>query len=136
MIINLTQHPATPEQKLQGVVDLQGDELALLKEFLTFEEIPTPDEIALRASDVANLVISNNLGSYIESDEDPLFLRAMIGGAPFFMGALEHALRAINITPVYAFSKRVTEEHVDEEGRVVKINIFRHIGFVQASKSY
>lgn len=133
MIINLTQHPATPEQKLQGLVDLQGNELILLKDLLTFDEIPTPNEIADRARLISNLAISNNLGSYIESDEDPLFLRAMIGGAPFLMSALESALRAINVSPVYAFSKRISEESLDREGNVTKVNVFRHVGFIDYS---
>ena len=40
-MINLTQHQATTEQLSVGVVDLTGQQLALVKALLTFDEIPT-----------------------------------------------------------------------------------------------
>jgi len=129
MILNLTQHPATETQKQAGVVDLRGDELATLKELLTFNAPPSQTEMEARAHDVAKLVMFNGLG---EGDDDPVFLSAMIGGAPFFMSTLERELKADHITPVYAFSERVTEEYTDEAGAVHKKNVFRHAGFVSA----
>ena len=39
IILNLTQHPATPEQVAAGVVDLIGDDLETLKFLLTFEDM-------------------------------------------------------------------------------------------------
>ncbi len=39
-ILNLTQHPATPEQLEAGVVDLIGESLEHMTALLTFHEIP------------------------------------------------------------------------------------------------
>lgn len=127
MILNLTQHPATTEQKLAGVMDLQGDALALLKELLTFTTLPSKKELQDRAHDVAQLVIHNELG---EDDNDPIFLQAMIGGAPFFMPFLEKALSENHVTPMYAFSARVSSERIDDDGKVKKDSVFQHLGFV------
>ena len=57
---------------------------------------------------------------------------AMIGGAPYLMGPLEQALKENNIDPLYAFSKRISSEYVDEEGNVRKEMVFKHLGFVEA----
>ena len=81
MILNLTQHPATPEQIAAGVVDLQGDQLADLKTLLTFEQLPTRQEIEERPFFIVRLAFANALGA--DMDEDPMPSRAMIGGAPF-----------------------------------------------------
>ena len=57
----------------------------------------------------------------------------MIGGAPFFMSALERALLDVGITPLYAFSIRESVEKAAEDGTVTKINVFKHVGFVEAN---
>ena len=54
----------------------------------------------------------------------------MIGGAPFFMAALESALRDVGVTPIYAFSKREVVEEPQSDGSVKKTAVFRHAGFV------
>lgn len=56
----------------------------------------------------------------------------MVGGAPFFMAPLEAALRAVNIIPVYAFSKRESVEEKQPDGSVKKTQVFKHAGFVPA----
>jgi len=129
MIINLTQHTSTDEQRSQGVVDLGGDELLSLKDALTFDSLPDRDEIESRAEYIANLAVFNGLGS---GDDDPWPTTAMIGGAPYLMSALESALKAHSIRPVYAFSVRESEEQVQPDGSVIKFNKFNHIGFVGA----
>jgi len=129
MILNLTQHASTPGQKVAGVMDLNGSQLELLRELLTFEALPSKEEIDDRAHDIARLVISNGLGD--DMDQDPIFDRAMIGGAPFLMRALEDALMEHYIQPLYAFSKReVVEEQVEGGGGARKVAVFRHLGFV------
>lgn len=55
MIVNLTQHPSSAEQREAGVVDLQGDYLSALKEALTFNTCPTGSGIEARAEFVAEL---------------------------------------------------------------------------------
>lgn len=116
-IINLTQHAATPEQIAAGVVAAPfADRLPSL---LTFDRIPTPLEIRQRAEVIASLA------------EDSGFREAMIGGAPFFMAAIEKSLRQCGITPLYAFSERASEEQTQPDGSVRKVNVFRHVGFVR-----
>lgn len=126
MIINLTQHPGTPEQ---GVTDLTGEELASLKSALTFGTLPDAQEIAVRAEYIAELACMNGLGG---DDDDPIPTAAMIGGAPYLMAPLERALRAVGIEPLYAFSVRESAEQTQPDGTVRKVNIFRHAGFVPA----
>lgn len=117
-IINLTQHPATPEQKEAGVLDLDDTTGLMLKTLLTFEEIPTAKDLLLRAQQIA--VIAK--GTFAK--------KAMIGGATFFMIYLHVALMREGITPVYAFSRRESVEERLPDGTVKKSSIFKHIGFV------
>lgn len=121
-ILNLTQHPATAEQKKAGVEDLTGDRLELLKKLLTFEELPTQVEVEARAAAIA----------YLAKSVEFNVSEAMIGGAPYLMAPLEYQLRSHCVMPVYAFSKRVSEEHTMPDGTVQKVNVFKHAGFVRA----
>jgi len=117
-ILNLTQHPATPEQVAAGVVDCEPWLHGQIKRLLTFDRVPTPRELARRAHTIAELAKQTGMRA------------AMIGGAPWFMSNLEEALRFERIVPVYAFSERVTEETIEPDGSVRKISTFRHAGFV------
>lgn len=119
MIINFTQHNATTEQIEVGVVDLIPAERR--SELLTFVGLPTAVEIHDRAAAVtAEVVNVAEAGTEV-----------MIGGAPFFMGTLEAALKANGFMPVYAFSERVSVEIVQDDGSVVKTAKFVHKGFVR-----
>ena len=131
MILNLTQHPATPEQVAAGVVDLEGKNLERLKELLTFDSI----EVAVkqrfdRAKQIADLVSRIKLGDEDSLHEDGTAIHVMIGGAPYLMAPLENVLMKDNRVPVYAFSVRESVEQIQSDGSVVKNNIFRHKGFV------
>lgn len=127
-ILNLTQHPATPEQVEAGVFDSsQREELAKL---LTFEELPTHSEISERAFEIA--VFARR-----EYNQNP-FDAVMIGGAPFLMAHLEWELKPDQdgfdgFAPriLYAFSKRESIEQVQPDGSIRKVNVFRHTGFVE-----
>lgn len=121
MILNLTQHAATAEQIAQGVVDLNPHhgELAMLKNLLTFESLPTAEEVYDRADAIADLAQSY----FVDC--------AMIGGALYLMGALERALNKRGIKPVYAFSERVSVEQTQADGSVRKVNVFKHVGLVE-----
>lgn len=114
-IVNLTQHPGTPEQ---GVVDLTGEALEDLKRLLTFERIPTAREIEATAERIADMAVAAGAQA------------AMIGGAPYLMAALERALRAEGITPMYSFSARESAEEKQADGTVRKTAVFRHRGWV------
>lgn len=119
-IINLTQHTATAEQVEAGVVD--PAEKSAVQAALTFDAIPTASEMAERAELLARIAADSGCK------------RAMIGGAPFFMAPLERALLAAGIQPVYAFSVRDSREESDGNGGIRKINVFRHVGFVEAAQ--
>jgi len=114
-IINLTQHDASPEQIMAGVVELPERTWEIVRRALTFDTLPTANEIMGRALTIAGIV------EHKEGID-----AAMIGGAPFLMPQLETELRHIGITPLYAFSQR---EAVEENG--VKKSVFRHLGFVE-----
>lgn len=118
MMLNLTQHPATKEQIEQGVVDLGDDDRETLQKLLTFESLPDAGEIHNRAAKIAALASAAGAK------------KAMIGGAPFLMSALEAALKNRGIMPCYAFSARISIE-VEEDGEVHKTSVFKHLGFVQ-----
>lgn len=114
-IINLTQHQPTPEQVQAGVSPVVDE----VKALLNFSELPSFADLYERANKIAQ--IAKESGT----------THAMIGGAPFFMRYLEDALLAVNILPVYAFSKRVSIEAINEDNSISKTSVFKHIGFVE-----
>ena len=119
-IINLTQHMATAEQQAAGVVDFAHEIKAQVQVLLTFDTIPNAREINDRAALLAG--VASEWG----------FDRAMIGGAPFLMSALESKLKIMGIQPVYAFSVRDSVEKQNPDGSVTKQNVFKHAGFIEA----
>lgn len=129
MIINLTQHLATPEQAAAGVCDLPESVREELTKALTFVSLPTAEEIEERAQYIAGFAVFNGLGG--DLDDDPAALFAMIGGAPYLMAPLEKALADHGVRPVYAFSQRVSVEAQQPDGTVLKTNVFKHVGFVR-----
>lgn len=80
-ILNLTQHAATPEQLEQGVIDLPPEVRETLSSLLTFEEIPSLEEMSRRASEIAQIAQDFRVSSSV-----------MIEGEPFFMNELENSL--------------------------------------------
>ena len=121
VIWNATQHTATADQIEQGVVDLPPKLRAQLAEFLTFEKLPTNDDLLLRGVLVTEVLL--RAGAKPGS-------RVLIGGAPFFMESLCTALRSVGYVPVFAFSRRESVEKVMSDGSVQKVAVFRHLGFV------
>jgi hypothetical protein len=123
MILNLTQHIGTEEQ---GVIEPKREDKARIQELLTFDRIEdtTSDAMFDKAQELAKIAKSY--------DRDGLDNRmgAMIGGALYFMTFLEMALAENGITPMYAFTKRVTEEVPDGNGGVKKTSVFKHGGWV------
>jgi hypothetical protein len=130
MILNLTQHVVTAEQKAQLVVEPRMCKTEI-RELLTFEEIPSKEEIESRATKLAEIAVSEASMYAGETDNVVWITRVMLGGAPYLMGALEKAVRECGFTPVYAFSKRESEEITQPDGSVRKVQVFRHIGFVE-----
>ena len=119
-VTNLTQHIASEEQAFAGVVE-PVDKAGIIAP-LTFEEIPTTEEIKRRAVALAD----------IARRHQPY--HAMIGGPPWLMRSLEEALIERCVTPLYAFSIRESKESLQEDGSVKKESIFRHKGFIEVSE--
>jgi len=124
MILNLTQHNATPAQVEAGVVEPPQGLKARIAEALTVGAIPTSEELSDRADALADLVFQYN-----DAAPDPV-RDVMIGGAPFLMAMLESALVAREFRPLYAFSRRESVDEHQSDGTVVKRQVFRHLGFV------
>lgn len=124
MILNLTQHPASPEQLAEGVVNPEANK-GMIKGALTFGEIPAQGEIKERAEMLAELAATTIFEMEIECH------KVLIGGAPYLMGALELALKEEGLQPVYAFSERASVEITEPDGSVVKTNVFKHKGFIE-----
>ena len=118
-ILNLTQHVATQEQLAEGVFEPLQEMKNTIQRLLTFPELPTKEEIEKTAQALSWMADATGADA------------AMIGGAPFLMSRLEERLNALNIVPLYAFSQRESVERVQEDGSVRKVNVFRHLGFVE-----
>jgi hypothetical protein len=126
MILNLTQHAATPEQLADGVRDLPDDLRAALVQALTVNDLPTKNEILARCQDVVNICFAT------EADNAPTTV--MIGGAPWMMAPLAHELREqVGCRCLFAFSKREAVETIGLDGSVKKFSVFRHAGWIEAS---
>lgn len=122
-IVNLTQHEATEDQYKDGVFDVDQSDKGLVRKYLTFDEIPTVEEMKERAFQLAR--IANKYSDL-----------TMIGGAPYFMPYLIRELEKLGIEAVYSFTKRVSVDSVGESGEVVKKSVFKHVGFVPAGSSF
>ena len=121
-ILNLTQHPATPEQVAAGVVE--PADKGQVQNLLTFDTLPTRNEICNRAWTLAQIAY--------QSGETAI----MIGGAPYLMGPLESNLRSsMQLTVLYSFTQRVSEEQSLPDGTVKKTAVFKHVGWVEVRPS-
>ncbi len=118
IIGNVSQHVASPEQVLNGVVEPQNKEK--FNELLTFENLPSTNELDKRAQKIMTLVCEEG------------WSMIMVGCAPFFASALERAAELKKISMMYSFSNRVSEEKILADGSVKKINFFSHKGFIKA----
>lgn len=146
-ILNLTQHLSTKDQLDAGLVDLTQSERAILTGLLTFDVMPTAEDIRQRANTIAALAAYNARPEDREDGEKfalqamtgraapwlmaPL-AAALIGGAPWLMAPLIAALVGQGITPLFAFTKREVEEVSQPDGSVRKVAVFRHAGFIPA----
>lgn len=124
MILNLTQHIATQDQLEAGVVEPSDQDKAEIKRLLTFDVLPTSAEIDYRACTLMNIAANQGEGPTVDA--------VMLGGAPFIMAALHDWALEAGIKPLYAFSVRESVESTEPDGSVVKRNVFRHMGFVEA----
>jgi len=93
-ILNLTQHMITREQENKGVFEPELEDKNKIKELLTFNDIPSKQEINKRAKELTKIA---------KKYDD--VKKVMIGGALFLMSFLERELKNNNIVPLYAFIK-------------------------------
>ena len=114
-VYNLTQHFKTEAQS--NVIEPTPEVKEIIKNLLTFEEIPDLKEMNKRAIALLKLIPSGIRG-------------VMIGGAPFFMTVLHRQLVDHGYYPYYAFSKRVSKDIVTKDGVVKKVSSFKHLGYV------
>lgn len=121
-IINLTQHKATVEQLAAGVIDFPAETREEISKLLTFEECPTSDDINHRVIKLMRHVRA------AAKEHDTVIV--MIGGANFLMPHLYRELTSFGFKPCFAFTKRVSSEHVKADGTVEKTSSFRHVGLV------
>jgi hypothetical protein len=128
-IINLTQHPATQEQKAAGVSDVAPERQKRLHQLLTFEEIPSIHELRSRAAQLFHIFEDETLNA--DWEERQSWPCVMLGGAPYLMSHLEECFIFEGITVVYAFSQRKSVEEQQADGSVVKRTVFVHEGFVE-----
>jgi hypothetical protein len=117
-ILNLTQHIASLEQVAADVWNLQDEDRKALLRNLTFEYLPSSRELDEAVAEIVSLAVKHGANF------------VMIGGAPFLMPRLDAGLRKAGITPLYAFSHRVSSEVTMDDGTVQKVVSFRHCGFV------
>lgn len=118
-ILNLTQHAATQDQLQAGVTDVAQNDKAALTAALTFNSLPTKEELEAHAKSVVEIATKYDVTA------------AMIGGAPYFMSVLEKTLMNAGIKPLYAFSVRQSTEVQNPDGTVTKAMVFKHLGFVE-----
>ena len=121
ILINLTQHNLTQEQ-LKDAVEVGNDVRDEVVKLITFSGLPTAGEIKGNASRLAEIC------------RDMHASHAVIGGAPYFMGSLEQALRRVGVTPLYAFTERVAVEITNPEtGEVTKTSKFNFAGWIEGA---
>ena len=133
-IINLTQHPATQEQKDAGVRDVAPELQGKLRQLLTFDTLPTIQELRGRAYQLFQLFEDVTLDDNWETERQ-FWPSVMIGGAPYLMSHLEECFLSSGICVVYAFSQRKSVEEHQADGSVVKRTVFVHEGFVSSDPS-
>ena len=125
-IINLTQHELTPEQKTFIDIECYTDRKKV-KDLLTFTKLPSKEDIYYRALDLAAIV-----ENIVDQDEHVDLFLVLIGGAPYLMKPLIEELKRIGVTPVFSYTDRVSVETMQPDGSVVKTQVFKHLGFVEA----
>lgn len=95
-ILNLTRSELTPEQKLEGAVELQDEwQRSKIRELTEFADPPGRHVMLWQAAEIVRL-----LGAWEHlRDADA----ALIGGPPYFLPYLAAALRMAKVTPLHAF---------------------------------
>ena len=97
-ILNLTRGEITPEQELEGAVELRtGSERSRIRDLAVFADPPSRHVMLWRAAEIVRLL---GKWGYV-----PGMDAAMIGGSPYFLPYLAAALRKEGVTPLHAFAR-------------------------------
>lgn len=125
LYFNATQHVLTPSQQKEGNwINLEESDIKIIRDLITFDTIPSENDMVERARKLAGLVTSHCAIAGVET------CKVMIGGAPYFQSCLENALLGSGFEPVYSFSERKCIE--TPNGDIVeKKFIFEHVGWVR-----
>lgn len=116
MIYNFTQHKTTIDQLEDGICDV--DNQAFVQELLTFDDIPSVEELQERAVKLAEYAKSLNAE------------KVMIGGAFYLITRLAKEMNKRGIKVCYSFSKRHSVDEIQPDGSVVKKVLFKHVAVV------
>jgi hypothetical protein len=163
LILNLTQHNATLEQKSQGVVDLPPEVHNRLRALLTFKVegmggLLNHEKPVLVVKDRARTIVKSVVIPYILNEfaltldglglsvsgldwsalirmgkENGISFGAMIGGAPYLMPILQTDLILQGVDVLYSLSERVSEEAFMPDGTIEKRVSFQHKGFLRVT---
>jgi hypothetical protein len=120
VIINLTQHEATEDQKNAGVVNIDEKYKSVLIEALNFRAVPDMAAVMFATDQLA--LIMQWYDPHLSGD-----VQFMVGGAPYLMACLTRYAPIYSM--LFACSDRVSEEQHMPDGSVRKVNVFKHIGF-------
>lgn len=129
MILNLTQHTATIEQKAAGIEDMDSEFKAQLVQLITFPAVYDRELLLTRAAQVHELV-RDYLGTY--PGLDIALIGVMIGGMPSFIAPLENLLISKGIKVGYALSEHKSIDKM-VDGKVIKTSTFVHAGMYWAN---
>lgn len=122
-IINLTLHPATPEQAAAGVIDFPPEQRERLVEILTFRAPPSWLEMDDRAYELGKMVAAT-----FARDMDATAV--MLDGPAFFSGALEREFSGRGYELLYPFfCWEMTARTIG--GETCKTPVNKHRGFVE-----
>lgn len=116
MIYNFTQHKTTIDQLEDGICDV--DNHAFVQELLTFDDIPSVEELQERSVKLAEYAKSLNAE------------KVMIGGAFYLITRLAKEMNKRGIKVCYSFSKRHSVDEIQPDGSVVKKVLFKHVAVV------
>lgn len=122
MLVNMTQHQATPDQLAAGVHDLTAEGRTILSKNMTFSSPPSRETLLSCAEYLIQII----------EGEYPNATTVMIGGAPYLMAPLVERLTAHGIAAIYSFTKRESVDVHNADGSVTKNAIFKHVGWVHA----
>lgn len=117
-IVNFTLRAATPEQLAEGVIEVSDEDRLRIHELFKFQYVPDAYEVTVRARLLAQLAESYDAG-YV-----------LVDGPPFLMVALDIALRALNVYPLYALSKKEITKTIRPDGTVVEQSVTKPVGWV------